>query len=211
MRLGDIEEGQDRTFCGWSGSRCLGPGVPSSQQIRVAGRGRYFAGLGWNVPWERAAPCVRLTVRVDHGLQMAPTHCPHTDTCHMGAGGTEDGSASTDQPPLLTGCGCFMPLKGPRGWVSGWESSQDNAPCPLPAEACTLNSRSTRRTQDLRPPSPDLTELKGGHQRHLILWVGRPCSPTATHPAAGSRCCRPAAGRYGWRGRMQAERPESLS
>ena len=40
------------TICSKRGGRRLGPGIPGSQQVGVAGRGCHLAGLGRQVPWE---------------------------------------------------------------------------------------------------------------------------------------------------------------
>lgn len=45
-------QGCARTFTRRSRGRSLGPGLPPSQQIRVAGRGGHLAGLCWYIPWK---------------------------------------------------------------------------------------------------------------------------------------------------------------
>lgn len=51
---GNRLQGPRPTFRGWHGGCRLGPRIPPSQQVRVAGRGCHLAELCWHVPWKTA-------------------------------------------------------------------------------------------------------------------------------------------------------------
>lgn len=120
------------------------------------------------------------------------------------------GPPDTRQPALTPPHRLWMPraTEGTRGAASGCKSSEDSTsppprPPPPPPQRLTRNSRAPAPG-----PPPTLPRTYTGGR--LTLGEGGP-RPAATHPAAGSRGRGPGAGRYGWRGRTQAERPESLS